>query len=50
MAGYGLLHVGIDVGGSIRFPVWAVAFGLKPSLGQVPILAGRSHGRFGTRR
>ncbi len=37
-AGYGPLHVGTDIGGSIRLPAgWCGVFGLKPSLGRVPI-------------
>jgi aspartyl-tRNA(Asn)/glutamyl-tRNA(Gln) amidotransferase subunit A len=37
-AGYGPLHIGTDIGGSIRLPAgWCGAFGLKPSLGRVPI-------------
>ncbi len=37
-AGYGPLHVGTDIGGSIRLPAgWWGVFGLKPSLGRVPI-------------
>ncbi len=37
-AGYGPLHVGTDIGGSIRLPAgWTGLFGLKPSLGRVPI-------------
>jgi aspartyl-tRNA(Asn)/glutamyl-tRNA(Gln) amidotransferase subunit A len=37
-AGYGPLHVGTDIGGSIRLPAgWCGIFGLKPSLGRVPI-------------
>ena len=32
------LHVGTDIGGSIRLPAgWCGIFGLKPSLGRVPI-------------
>src|SRR4051794_21818619 len=37
-AGYGPLHVGTDIGGSIRLPAgWCGVFGLKPSNGRVPI-------------
>jgi aspartyl-tRNA(Asn)/glutamyl-tRNA(Gln) amidotransferase subunit A len=37
-AGYGPLHVGTDIGGSIRLPAaWCGLVGLKPSLGRVPI-------------
>ncbi|SNT73950.1 amidase [Paracoccus seriniphilus] len=37
-AGYGPLHIGTDIGGSIRLPAgWTGLFGLKPSLGRVPI-------------
>jgi aspartyl-tRNA(Asn)/glutamyl-tRNA(Gln) amidotransferase subunit A len=37
-AGYGPLHVGTDIGGSIRLPATHThLFGLKPSLGRVPI-------------
>ena len=37
-AGYGPLHMGTDIGGSIRLPAcWCGVFGLKPSLGRVPI-------------
>jgi Asp-tRNA(Asn)/Glu-tRNA(Gln) amidotransferase A subunit family amidase len=47
-AGYGPLHVGTDIGGSIRLPAgWCGVFGLKPSLGRVPIkppYAGRAAG------
>jgi aspartyl-tRNA(Asn)/glutamyl-tRNA(Gln) amidotransferase subunit A len=38
VAGYGPLHIGTDIGGSIRLPSgWCGVFGLKPSLGRVPI-------------
>lgn len=37
-AGYGPLHLGTDIGGSIRLPAgWCALFGLKPSHGRVPI-------------
>lgn len=37
-AGYGPLHVGTDIGGSIRLPAgWCGLVGLKPSLGRIPI-------------
>lgn len=37
-AGYGPLHLGTDIGGSIRLPAgWCGIFGLKPSFGRVPI-------------
>ena len=37
-AGYGPLHLGTDIGGSVRLPAgWCGIFGLKPSLGLVPI-------------
>jgi aspartyl-tRNA(Asn)/glutamyl-tRNA(Gln) amidotransferase subunit A len=37
-AGYGPLHVGTDIGGSIRLPAAHCGlFGLKPSYGRVPI-------------
>ncbi|BAL93529.1 amidase [Rubrivivax gelatinosus] len=47
-AGYGPLHVGTDIGGSIRLPAgWCGVVGFKPSLGRVPIVppyAGRCAG------
>jgi aspartyl-tRNA(Asn)/glutamyl-tRNA(Gln) amidotransferase subunit A len=37
-AGYGPLHLGTDIGGSIRLPAgWCGIYGLKPSNGRVPI-------------
>ena len=36
--GYGPIHIGTDIGGSIRLPAgWCGLVGLKPSLGRVPI-------------
>lgn len=47
-AGYGPLHVGTDIGGSIRLPAaWCGVVGFKPSLGRIPIhppYAGRAAG------
>ena len=47
-AGYGPLHLGTDIGGSVRLPAsWCGIFSLKPSLGRVPIyppFAGRVAG------
>lgn len=38
VAGYGPLHVGTDIGGSVRLPaVHCGIFALKPSLGRVPV-------------
>ncbi|WP_045392561.1 amidase [Falsirhodobacter sp. alg1] len=37
-AGYGPLHIGTDIGGSVRFPAtWNGLVALKPSLGRIPI-------------
>jgi aspartyl-tRNA(Asn)/glutamyl-tRNA(Gln) amidotransferase subunit A len=37
-AGYGPLHLGTDIGGSVRLPAsWNGIFSLKPSLGRVPV-------------
>jgi Asp-tRNA(Asn)/Glu-tRNA(Gln) amidotransferase A subunit family amidase len=47
-AGYGPLHLGTDIGGSIRLPAgWCGIVGFKPSLGRIPIqppYAGRAAG------
>ena len=37
-AGCGPLHIGTDIGGSVRLPAgWTGVFGFKPSLGRIPI-------------
>lgn len=37
-AGYGPLHIGTDIGGSIRLPAgWCGVVGFKPSFGRVPV-------------
>ncbi|MFK5633451.1 MULTISPECIES: amidase [unclassified Ornithinimicrobium] len=52
-AGYGPLHVGTDIGGSIRLPAtWLGLAALKPSAGRVPLHApylGRVAGPLGRR-
>ncbi|WP_028745558.1 amidase [Rhizobium mesoamericanum] len=37
-AGYGPLHVGTDIGGSVRLPAgWTGTFGFKPTHGRIPV-------------
>ncbi|OCJ15248.1 amidase [Rhizobium sp. AC44/96] len=37
-AGYGPLHIGTDIGGSVRLPAgWTGVFGFKPSHGRIPV-------------
>jgi aspartyl-tRNA(Asn)/glutamyl-tRNA(Gln) amidotransferase subunit A len=37
-AGYGPVHIGTDIGGSVRLPAgWTGLFGFKPSQGRIPI-------------
>ncbi|MDV7103628.1 amidase [Vibrio sp. TH_r3] len=47
-AGLGPLHIGTDIGGSVRLPAgWTGLFGFKPTLGRIPIYpyyTGRSAG------
>lgn len=47
-AGFGPLHIGTDIGGSVRLPAgWTGLFGFKPTLGRIPIspyYTGRSAG------
>ncbi|GAA1058309.1 amidase [Agromyces luteolus] len=52
-AGLGPIHLGTDIGGSVRFPAaWLGLVGLKPSAGRVPIdppYLGRAAGPIGRR-
>lgn len=47
-AGFGPVHMGTDIGGSIRIPAgWCGLFGFKPTQGRVPVyphFPGRCHG------
>nr|WP_250809951.1 amidase [Neorhizobium tomejilense] len=37
-AGFGPLHIGTDIGGSVRLPAgWTGLFGFKPSQGRIPV-------------
>ncbi|MBT9369130.1 amidase [Rhizobium sp. CSW-27] len=37
-AGFGPLHIGTDIGGSVRLPAgWTGIFGFKPSQGRIPV-------------
>ena len=37
-ASFGTLHIGTDIGGSVRLPAgWTGLFGFKPTLGRIPI-------------
>jgi aspartyl-tRNA(Asn)/glutamyl-tRNA(Gln) amidotransferase subunit A len=37
-ASYGTLHIGTDIGGSVRLPAgWTGLFGFKPSQGRIPV-------------
>ena len=38
VAGYGPIHIGTDIGGSVRLPAgWTGVVGFKPSFGRVPV-------------